>query len=114
MAMIVTENAFKTKKQAIAEIKAANLWLFEFEPEPAENPAHWHDFYGQVYILEGQVNLRDEASGTDYACGPGTRVIVPPRTLHSEQILGYKAVIGLSVDPATLGEDINLSPAALG
>jgi len=31
MAMIVTENAFTSKEQAVEEIKAANLWVLELE-----------------------------------------------------------------------------------
>ena len=88
--------------------------MMEFVLEPGERDSHWHDFYAQDYVLEGELALLDEASGIEYRCGPGSRVIVPPRTLHSEKMEHpVKLMIGLSIDPATLPENINLSPADL-
>ncbi len=113
MALIVTENAFTTKEQAIEEIEAANLWTFEAELEPGEVAPHWHNFYAQTYILEGQINITDVASGISYECGPGARVIGPPRAVHSEQCTGVKIIAGLAVDPSTLEADYNLDPAEL-
>lgn len=113
MSMIVTENAFTSKEQAIEEIKAANLWLLEVDVEPKQADAHWHEFYAQVYILEGQLKITDVASGIEYVCGPGTRMIVPPRTLHSEDYPGAKIVFGISIDPAMLGEGLDRDPAEL-
>ncbi len=113
MAFFVTDNAFTTKEQAIEEIEAANLWALETELEAGEVAPHWHSFYAQTYILEGQINITDVATGITYKCGPGTRVIGPPRTVHSEQCGGVKVIIGLAVDPSTLEADINLDPAEL-
>ena len=113
MAFIVTEKAFTTKQEAIEEIKAANLWVLEAELEAGEVAPHWHSFYAQTYILEGQIDITDVASGITYECGPGTRVIGPPRAVHSEKCGGVKIIAGLAVDPATLEEDINLDPAEL-
>ena len=113
MAFIVTENAFTTKEQAIEEIEAANLWVFEAELEAGEVAPHWHNFYAQTYVLEGQLNITDVAAEITYECGPGARIIGPPRTVHSEQCGGVKIVAGLAVDPSTLDEDINLDPAEL-
>lgn len=113
MTISAKQNAFKTKAQAIKEIKTANLWVVEFELEAGEVDAHWHDFYAQTYILEGQIDITDTASGKIHQCGRGTRVDAPPRTLHSEKCGGAKIVAGVSVDPATLPKEINLSPAEL-
>lgn len=113
MAMIVTENAFTSKQQAIEEIRAANLWLVETDVEPRQADAHWHEFYSQTYVLEGQLKVTDVASGIEYVCGTGTRMIVPPRTVHSENIPGAKVLFGLSIDPAKLGEELDRNPAEL-
>ncbi|RLA47077.1 MAG: hypothetical protein DRR06_03560 [Gammaproteobacteria bacterium] len=114
MGLIVTENAFTKREQAIDEIKAANLWLLELVLEPGERDTHWHDFYAQDYILEGELILKDEALGVEHRIGPGTRLIAPPRWLHSEKMESpVKLLIGLSIDPATLPENIDLSPAEL-
>jgi quercetin dioxygenase-like cupin family protein len=113
MGITAKKNAFETKKQAISEIEAANLWAIEFDLEAGEVDTHWHDFYSQVYVLEGKIDITDTASGKTHKCGKGTRVIAPPRTLHSEKCGGAKALAGVSVDPATLPEDINLTPSTL-
>ena len=113
MAITVTENAFTTKAQAIEEIRAANLWVLELELEFSDGKPHWHVFYDEVYVLEGSLTMRDETTGVLYNCNAGTRLVVPPRTVHSELAGKAKTVIGIAVDPATLGEEIDLPPDAL-
>ncbi len=113
MSMIVTENAFENREQAVEEIRTANLWLIETDIEPRQVDAHWHEFYSQVYVLEGQLKIRDVDASIDYVCGPGTRMIVPPRTVHSEDFPEAKVVFGISIDPVTLDENIDRDPAEL-
>ena len=113
MAIVVTENAFTSKEQAVEEIKTANLWVLELEFEDGDGNPHWHEFYDQVYVLEGTFSIRDDTTGIEYNCGAGTRIVVPPRTVHSELAARAKTVIGISIDPTTMGEDIDLSPALL-
>jgi hypothetical protein len=40
----------------------------------------------------------------------GTRISAPAGVLHREKTGGYKAIIALAVDPATLSQPINKPP----
>lgn len=113
MALIVSENAFHTRNEVEREIKAANLWMLEYQLEGGDGNPHWHEFYGQVYIIEGEFTIRDESNGDTYTCSAGTRIAVPPRSVHSELGGSAKALVGLSIDPATMGEAVDLPPSAL-
>lgn len=113
MALMITENAFSTRKEVEKEIEGANLWMLELQLEGGSGKPHWHEFYGQVYIIEGELTIRDESNGTTHTCGAGTRIVVPPRSLHSELAGGAKVLVGLAIDPATLGEAVDLPPTAL-
>ena len=112
MALIVSENAFNNKKEVEQEIKAANLWMLELQLENGSGNPHWHEFYGQVYIIEGEFTIRDESNGSTYTCSAGTRIVVPPRSVHSELSGSANALVGLSMDPATLSQNVDLPPSA--
>ncbi len=58
---------------------------------------------------EGKMN----SIGSTYTCSAGTRIVVPPRSVHSELSGSANALVGLSMDPATLSENVDLPPSAL-
>jgi hypothetical protein len=64
-------------------------------------------------MVEGTLRLTDPTNGVTHVVGAGTKVVVPARTLHAEKHDGFKAVLGLSVDPSTLEQPINLPPEEL-
>ena len=75
-----------------------------------ENEDHWHDFEACVYILDGMLELTETETGETCLCAAGTRISAPAGILHREKTEGYKAIIGLGVDPATLTQPINKPP----
>ena len=51
--------------------------------------------------------------GSMMSCGAGARVETPAGVLHKEHGDGYRAVIGLAVDPAEMTHPINKPPESL-
>ncbi len=98
-------NAYFTRReQAIAEIEATGLYLLEVDIDPSEiDPTpHLHDFGAHIYVLEGALELHETDANRVHNVLAGGKVVVTPGTRHSEGPYGYRAVIGLTVDPSTL------------
>jgi quercetin dioxygenase-like cupin family protein len=108
--MDIRNDHFATEAEAVAEIEAAGYWPLTVDFPPEENEDHWHDFDSMVFVLEGELSLTDAETGETCVCGPGTRVVAKSGVLHREAHRGYKAVVGLSVDPSTLTQPINKPP----
>ncbi|NIM69290.1 MAG: hypothetical protein GTN86_10835 [Xanthomonadales bacterium] len=104
---------FSDAAQALDEIEAAGWHVVEMDVPAVRNESHWHTFSTRIYILEGVLNITDSARDRVLQAGPGSRVDVPARVLHSEDSAGYRIVAGMSVDPATLIGPIDLDPADL-
>ncbi|HCO60938.1 MAG TPA: hypothetical protein DIT58_12200 [Porticoccaceae bacterium] len=63
---------------------------------------------------EGKMNsIGSTYTCSAYTCSAGTRIVVPPRSVHSELSGSANALVGLSMDPATLSENVDLPPSAL-
>ena len=108
--MEIREDHFSTEAEALAEIEAAGHWPVTLEFEPEKNENHWHDFDSMLFVLEGELCVTEADTGESCVCRAGTRLIAKAGVLHREEHNGYKAVIGLSVDPATLTQPINKPP----
>ncbi len=103
----IRNDHFTSEEEAVAEIKAAGYWPLTVERFPEKTVDHWHDFDSMVFVLEGEISLTETDTGENCVCGPGTRIIAKAGVRHREEHDGYKAVIGFSVDPATLTQPIN-------
>jgi cupin domain len=110
--MDISNDHFSTEEEAVAEIKAAGFWPVTFEFQPKKSETHWHDFDSMVFILEGEISLTEVETGETCVYGPGTRVRAKAGVLHREEHGEYKAVVGFSVDPATLTQPIDKPPKA--
>jgi quercetin dioxygenase-like cupin family protein len=108
--MDIRNHYFTTEEEAVAEIKAAGFWPVTFEFQPAKKENHWHDFDSMVFVLDGEISLTEAETGETCICGPGTRVIAKAGVVHREEHGEYKAVIGFSVNPATLTQPIDKPP----
>jgi len=108
--MDISPKHFSTEEEAVTEIKAAGFWptTVEFRPKKSEN--HWHDFDSMVFVLEGEITLTEAATGETCVCGPGTRITAKAGVLHREEHGEFRAVVGLSVDPATLTQPVDKPP----
>jgi uncharacterized cupin superfamily protein len=113
MAMDLRSNHFSTEEEAVAEIKAAGFWPITVEFPAEKNENHWHDFDAMVFVLEGEVSISEAETGECCTCGPGTRMSAKAGIVHREDTAGYKAVVGLGVDPTTLTQPINKAPEDL-
>jgi quercetin dioxygenase-like cupin family protein len=108
--MNINHNYFSDEAIALAEIEAAGYSPVTLEFPAESNDDHWHDFDSMLYILEGEVTITYAQTGETCVCGTGTKIIGQPRVLHHEQTDGYKALIGLSVEPEKLTQPINKPP----
>ena len=101
MGISVDHDYFTELKRARAEMEAAGLFVHEVDAAPSGGtPIHWHDVGIHFYVQEGVFRFQDPADGTVHECGPGSRFIIPERTLHiEEEHHGYKGVVGMTKDP---------------
>ena len=112
MGIIKTHDAFALESEAMAVIHAAGLHPLLIDIPAETNEDHWHDFDSIIFVLEGELVVRDAASGGTLACGPGSRIDFPRGVIHRENHQGYRALVGFSVDPATLDGPLNMPPEA--
>ena len=108
--MNIQNDHFSNEDDARAEIEAAGFWPIMIEFPPEKNDDHWHDFDSMLYVLEGELTVHEAESGETCVCGPGTRIVAKAGVLHHEEHSGYKALIGLSIEPAKLSQPLNKPP----
>ena len=104
---------FTTKEQALAEAAGDGMHAFVSEDDAYELGPHWHAFSAHLYLLDGGLHMTDCATGQEFDCRAGGKVIIPARCLHKEKTIGMTYVLALTVDPATLRGEINRAPAEL-
>jgi len=105
----VTPNAFSTEAEAIAAIEAAGLKASAADIGEYSRDLHWHDFDALIGIVEGQLDVTDEA-GQSFECLPGSFLKVTDRPLHTERTSPGRFVYGFDVDVDQLERPINRSP----
>ncbi len=82
MGITVEENYFTDLDDARAEIKAAGQFLQEVDAQASGGtPIHWHDIGIHFYVSEGIFRFQNPATGAVHQCGPGTKFVIPERTL---------------------------------
>ena len=113
MKLSVHRKHFKSPSQAYDEIEIAGLYTVEMSVPAVNNESHWHDFSTWIYVLEGELLITDVAHDRVLFAEPGSRVDVPQRVLHSEESAGYKIIAGMSADPASMSESVDLDPDLL-
>jgi quercetin dioxygenase-like cupin family protein len=107
MAIDILKAHFSGEDTARAEIESAGFFAITVETPAGEVGDHWHDFDAMVYMLGGELTVTDSDSGEQCVLGAGDLLKAPARAVHQELHGDYKAVIGISVDPATLTQPIN-------
>ncbi len=113
MKLSVHRDHFSLPEQAFDEIEIAGLYTVEMDVPAVKNESHWHDFSTWIYILEGELHITDTALDRVLLAGPGSRVDVPERVLHSEESSGYKIIAGMSANPASMTGPIDRDPDLL-
>ncbi len=114
MSVRVVADFFSDADRADQDLAAHGLHRVVYDVPPVKNTAHWHEFSTRIYILAGELNITDCASGETVRAGPGALVEVPARVLHAEYSpQGYKIIAGLSVHPDHLSPPVDRSPELL-
>ena len=113
MKITVHEKYFNSTSQAFDEIEIAGKYAAEMDVPAVSNESHWHRFSTWIYVLEGELFITDTVQDKVLLAGPGSRVDVPERVLHSEKSAGYRIIAGMTVDPASLTGPVDLYPAEL-
>lgn len=113
MFITVEPDHFNLPEAARAEIADKGLHLCEMKVPAVANQSHWHRFSTLIYILDGELHIKDSARAKVLVAGPGSRVTVPERVLHSERSDGYTILAGMTVDPASLSGEVDLHPDLL-
>lgn len=110
----VTQPGIESPHAVEAQLRGMGLHFLTLDVPPVENTAHWHSFSSVFYITKGSLMLTDVTSGDVLEAGPGSRVSVPAKTLHAERSAeGYSILLGVSRDPATFEDPVNLPPEDL-
>lgn len=89
---------FETLADVLDDIKANGTWPTTFVSGPSEGaPVHWHSEEVHAYIMEGETDFFDEASGQRTQVAAGDKIIVPAKTLHAEGAVKGRAVYILAL-----------------
>ena len=98
MGITVEHGYFTDLDEARREIEAEGHFLQEVDAQASGGtPIHWHDIGIHFYVSEGVFRFQDPATGAVHECGPGSKFVIPERTLHIEEDHdGYKGVVGLT------------------
>jgi len=110
MPFTCTPDAFDDEAAAVQEIEARGWHALPFTAE-GSGEWHWHDFEALIFMLDGTLRIEFEDGRSALECPPGARVETADRVVHREVTGGYRAVFGISVDPATITMPID-KPAA--
>jgi hypothetical protein len=103
----VTEGHFTTESEAVEELTAMGRQPLVLDMVSVDEEFHWHDFETFAFILEGTSSIELE-DGTRFDAGPGSRAYLPAGVMHRD-IPGctYRAVLGFSVDLASMTQPVN-------
>lgn len=99
------DSYFETEEQALEEIAVRGWHGFVVDLDPEED-LHWHDFDAVVFVLEGKASA-EFADGSIEDASVGSKVEAPAGIVHRTVGSSYRAVLGLSVDPAELTQPVN-------
>lgn len=106
MSFTLTEGAFSTEDDAVAQIEARGWHPLPLDVLAETIDWHWHDFDAVLFFVTGTLRV-DLEDGTHFECGPGSRLEAPRDVIHREWGDGYRMVVGLSVAPGELTQPIN-------
>ena len=99
------DSYFETEAQALEEIAARGWFGFVVDLEPEED-LHWHDFDAVVFVLKGTASA-EFSDGSIEEASVGSKVEAAAGIVHRTDGSSYRAVLGLSVDPAEMTQPVN-------
>ncbi len=97
---------FNSKEQVMDDIKINGTWPTTYVSGPTDAPpVHWHKDEIHAYIMEGETDFWDEASGVKTPVKAGDKIVVPARTLHAEGMVKDRVVYILALPQPRLSEE---------
>jgi mannose-6-phosphate isomerase-like protein (cupin superfamily) len=76
---------FKNGVDVLDDLKATGFWPTTLVSGPSPGrEVHWHSHDVHAYVMEGHTSFLDAESGERHPVEPGDKIVVPPRTLHTE------------------------------
>lgn len=106
MSLQIFTGFFKTQADVLDDIKANCTWPTTFISGPSEGlPVHWHSDEVHAYIMEGETDFFDAASGKRTPVSAGDKVIVPAKTLHAEGVVKDRVVYILALPQPLPGDE---------
>ena len=100
-----TPDHFQTEAQALEEI-ANRGWHAIASTFHPEKDLHWHDFDVVAFILEGTASAEFDDGSIEEASA-GARVEAPAGIVHRNVGASFRAILGVSVDPAKMTQPVN-------
>jgi len=96
---------FETLTDVLDDVKANQTWPTTFVSGPSEGlSVHWHSDEVHAYIMEGETDFFDEASGERTQVSAGDKIIVPAKTLHAEGAVRDRVVYILALPHPLSGD----------
>lgn len=97
---------FKTTADVLNDVKKNGTWPTTFVSGPSDGaPVHWHSEEVHVYIMEGETDFLDEATGKRTPVCAGDKFVVPARALHAEGTVKDRVVYMLALPKPLLPEE---------
>lgn len=85
MPILIESDFFGSRDEVLEDIRKRGTWPTTLVSGPSEGlPLHWHDDEVHGYVMEGKTSFVDGETGKESPVGPGDKVIIPARCLHSE------------------------------
>ena len=113
MELTVQHDCFATEAEALAAAEAAGYHTVTLDFDEVNPHEHWHDFEAATYVVAGEITITVSETGETCTLRPGSVITAPGRMLHREESAGFRAVIGLTQDPATIELPIGRKPEDL-
>lgn len=103
MGVEVHSQCFSSLAEVLEDIRRNGAWPTTLVSGPSEGrPAHWHDHDVWAYVMEGETDFLDVASGVRIPVSAGDKVTVPAGALHAEGPVADRVVYVIAVpEPMT-------------
>ncbi len=101
MGLQIHKQFFENRSEVYADLDASGMWPTTFVSGPSPGlEVHWHAHDVHAYVIEGDTDFLDVASGERLPVGPGDKIVVPARTLHAEGAVKERVVYILAAPEA--------------
>jgi len=106
MSVEIHHQYFKSIADVLDDVKKHGTWPTTFVSGPSDGlPVHWHEDEVHAYIMEGETDFLDAASGKRSPVKAGDKVVVPPRTLHAEGAVTDRVVYIIALAAARMSDE---------